>query len=79
VFSEADLNHIYRDDPEIVVEAKRFLKEHQKMIPTINPDQQFHLVAWSLSWPDEALKYLGSPHKPKLRPIPGAGAYFIQH
>jgi hypothetical protein len=79
VFSDADLNQVYRDDPEIMVEAKRFLREHPEMVPTLQPDQHLHPVAWCLSWPDEALKYLGSSHKPKPRLIPSAGAYFIQH
>lgn len=79
VFSDADLNHIYRNDLEIIDEAKRFLNEHPEMIPSLKPDEYFHPVAWCLSWPDEALKYLGSPHKPKTRPIPGVGVRFIQH
>ena len=39
VFSDADLNHIYSNDLEIMVEAKRFLKEHPKMIPRLKPDE----------------------------------------
>ncbi len=72
--SDADLNQIYCDDPETVVEAKRFLKEHPEMIPSLQPDKCFHPVSWCLSWPDEALKYLGTPHKPKTRLVPGAAA-----
>lgn len=79
VFSDADLKHIYHDDPEIIEEAERFLREHPEIIPTLQPDQTYHPVTWCLYWPNDALKYLGSPHKPKNRPIPGAGAYFIQH
>ena len=79
VFSDADLNHVYRDDLEIIDEAKRFLKEHPEMIPCLKPDELFHAVAWCLSWPDEALKYLGRPHKPKIRPFPGSFVGFVQH
>ncbi len=79
VFSDADLNHIYSDDAEIMIEAKRFLKEQPEMIPTLQPDQVYHPIGWRLSWPDEALKYLGSPHKPKPRPIPGTAASFTKH
>lgn len=79
VFSDADLNHIYHGDEEIMVEAKRFLKEYPEMIPSLKPDEYYHPVAWRLSWPDQALKYLGSPYKPKTRPIPGSGVGFVHH
>ncbi|MGZ4851381.1 MAG: hypothetical protein ACXV2C_08390, partial [Candidatus Bathyarchaeia archaeon] len=64
---------------EIMVEAKRFLKEYPEMIPSLKPNEYYHPVAWCLSWPDQALKYLGSPHKPKTRPIPDTFARFIKH
>ena len=73
--SDADLNQIYDNDPETIMEAKRFLKEHPEMVPSLQPDKYFHPVSWCLSWPDEALKYLGSPHKPKTRLVPGAAAF----
>ena len=59
--SDADLNHIYRNDLEIIDEAKRFLKEHPEMIPSLKPDEYYHPVAWSLSWPDEALRIPWTP------------------
>ncbi len=48
VFSDAELNHIYLDDAEIMVEAKRFLKEQPEMIPTLLSDQVYHPVGWRL-------------------------------
>ena len=70
VFSEADLGFVYGENPEIVLEAKRFLKEHPEMVPNIQPDKYLNPADWCLDWPKEALKYLGSPHKPKLAQLP---------
>ncbi|MEM3752926.1 MAG: winged helix-turn-helix domain-containing protein [Candidatus Bathyarchaeia archaeon] len=55
----------YKDDMEIVEEAKRFLKEHPEMLPKIKNDDE-------VLWPEEALKYLGKNYKPKDRSIPYA-------
>ena len=54
----------YPDDPEILEEAERFLKEHPEMLPKLTEDEED-----VVSWPREALKYLGKIHKPKDRHI----------
>lgn len=55
----------YKDDMEIVKEAKRFLKEYPEMLPKIKNDDE-------VLWPEWALKYLGKNYKPKDRSIPYA-------
>ena len=54
----------YDDELEIVEEAKRFLKQHPEMLPKLSEDGEY------VSWPSEALKYLGKIYKPKDRSIP---------
>jgi thiamine pyrophosphate-dependent acetolactate synthase large subunit-like protein len=54
----------YEEDTRIVEEAKRFLKEHPKLLPTLSKDGEK-----VLEWPSEALRYLGDSYIPKDRPI----------
>jgi len=53
----------YPDDPEILEEAERFRKEHPEMLPKLIEDGE------DVTWPEEALKYLGINYKPKDRHI----------
>lgn len=53
----------YPDDPEILEEAERFLKEHPEMLPKLTDDEEH------LSWPQEALKYLPITYKPRDRHV----------
>jgi len=55
----------YPDDPEILGEAERFLKKHPQMLPKLNEEE-----AGDVSWPEEALKYLGKGYEPKDRHKP---------
>ena len=55
----------YENDPEILEEAERFLKEHPELVPKL--DEEGDDV---VPWPPEALKYLGEIYKPKDRGIP---------
>jgi len=55
----------YPDDPEILGEAERFLKEHPQMLPKLNEEE-----AGDVLWPEEALKYLGKSYVPKDRHKP---------
>jgi DNA-binding transcriptional ArsR family regulator len=52
----------YKNDGEIVEEAKRFLKDYPEMLPKIVDDEVY--------WPEKALKYLVRNYKPKDRGIP---------
>ena len=54
----------YEEDAHIVEEAKRFLKDHPKLIPTLSKDGE-NVIQWS----SEALRYLGDNYIPKDRPI----------
>jgi hypothetical protein len=53
----------YGDDPETVKEAESYLQNHSEMLPKLDEDDN------PLSWPEEALKYLGdlTNLKPKER------------
>lgn len=53
---------MYSGDPEIVREGERFLKEHPEMLPEFSQD-------WMkvVSWPPEALRYLGKDYQRKDR------------
>ena len=53
---------MYSDDPEIVREGERFLKEHPTMLPKLSKDGM-----QVISWPTETLKYLGKEYQPKDR------------
>jgi len=53
---------MYSDDPEIVREGERFLKEHPTMLPKLSKDGM-----QVISWPTETLRYLGKDHQPKDR------------
>jgi len=55
----------YDGELEIVGEAKRFLKEHSEMLPKLTEDGED-----VVSWPQQALKYLGKIYKPKNRGRP---------
>ena len=55
----------YDDDIGIIDEARRFLKEHVRLLPRLTGDGE-NVV----SWPSEALKYLGEDYKPKERAKP---------
>ena len=53
---------MYSDDPEIVKEGERFLKEHPEMLPKLSQDG-----IEVASWPLETLRYLGKDYQPKDR------------
>jgi len=53
----------YPDDPELLEEAERFLKERPEMLPQLLDDEEH------LSWPQDALKYLPMHHKPRDRHV----------
>jgi hypothetical protein len=55
----------YEEDARIVEEAKRFLKEYPKLLPTLSKDGEK-----VIEWPSEALRYLRDNYIPKDRPIP---------
>jgi len=55
----------YDDDGVIVEEAKRFLKIHPNLLPKLT-DEGVNVV----SWPFEALKFLGENYKPREREWP---------
>jgi len=57
-------NFDYDEDPEIIEKADFFLKQHPEMLPKLTEDEE------SISWPLEALKYLGKNYKPKNRHMP---------
>ncbi|MFB0522949.1 MAG: hypothetical protein ACETV1_04200, partial [Candidatus Bathyarchaeia archaeon] len=61
----------YSNDPEIVTEGERFLKEHPKMLPKLSEDGM--QVA---SWPHETLRYLGKNYQPKDRHRPSLRAAY---
>jgi hypothetical protein len=52
----------YDQDPEIIEEAKVYLKKYSEMLPKLEGDGK-HVI----SWPPTALKYLGRIYKPKNR------------
>ena len=79
LFSEGDLKEIYHQDPEVIGEAKRFLAEHSKLIPSLVSNSSYHQLSWTLSWPNEALKYLKTPYQPKPRSIPGSIGIAFPH
>lgn len=54
----------YEEDALIVEEAKRFLKDNPKLLPTLSKDGEN-----VIDWPSEALRYLGDNYIPKDRPI----------
>jgi predicted transcriptional regulator len=56
-------DYCYGRDRGIVKEAKRFLKEHPKMVPKRPKVESGEIF----DWPPEALKYLGQLYKPKGR------------
>jgi len=55
----------YENDSEILKEGENFLKKHPGMLPKLSEDGED-----VISWPSEALKYLGKIYKPKDRRIP---------
>ncbi|MBT0160224.1 hypothetical protein G4O51_09590 [Candidatus Bathyarchaeota archaeon A05DMB-2] len=55
----------YADDKVIVEEAKRFLRMHQKLLPTLTDDGVDVVL-----WPPEALRFLGGNHEPRDRSVP---------
>ena len=55
----------YENDPEILEEAERVLKEHPKLVPKVSEDGMD-----VVSWPSAALKYLGEIYTPKKRTVP---------
>jgi hypothetical protein len=54
----------YEEDDRIVEEAKRFLKDQPKLLPTLSNDGEN-----VIEWPSESLRYLGDNYIPKDRPI----------
>ena len=54
----------YEEDARIVEEAKRFLKDHPKLLPTMSNDGE-NVIEWS----SESVLYLGDTYIPKDRPI----------
>lgn len=52
----------YKQDSEIIEEARVYLKKHPEMLPKLDEDGK-HVVSWPLT----ALKYLGKIYKPKDR------------
>lgn len=59
----SDLEKVYRNDPEILREARRFLEQNPEMLPRLSEN-----VMKVISWPHEAIKYLKKPYEPKPRP-----------
>ncbi len=57
----------YDEDSGIVEEAKRFLKDHPQLLPSLTEDCE-NVVAWS----QEALRLLGDNYVPKERDRPYA-------
>jgi hypothetical protein len=55
----------YKEDASIVQEAKRFLKDHPKLLPTLSKDGEN-----VIEWPSESLRYLRDNYNPKDRSIP---------
>ena len=67
----SDWKEMYSGDAEILREAKRFLKESPEMLPKLSENGM-----QVISWPPEALKYLGKEHQPKERSTPSRLAAF---
>ena len=67
----SDWEEMYSDDPEILREAKRFLKDSPEMLPKLSENGM-----QVISWPTEALKYLGKEYRPKDRRTPSLRAAF---
>jgi DNA-binding transcriptional ArsR family regulator len=57
-------NFNYRNDPEILKDAERFLKNHLEILPKLS-DGGIDVS----SWPPEALRYLRKNYRPKDRKV----------
>ena len=85
----------YKNDPKILEQAERFLKEHPEMVPKFQilyDDLQYmkepgftdllsSYIPRDISWPPEALRYMGNKTpKLKARVIPsGVSIFSVQH
>jgi hypothetical protein len=61
-------NFDYDDEPLVVEEAKRLLREHPQLLPKLSDDGD-EVISWS----SEALRFLGEQYTPKDRRIPYLG------
>jgi len=58
----------YEESAAVVEESKRFLKEHAYLLPKLSDDGDT-----VVSWPSEALRFLGENYTPEDRKRPYVG------